>query len=144
MDYEVSQNLVNILIRNGFVEKEGKVNPSHWISSQEGRNYDPDTMSRSFRLGRFLIVFTHRRITGIYQNRKLLDSAIITDRQLRSALFYNSATGNDRLFMAKYRLNPFGLADFIDRSMKYLDLDPAGYRMHLTQLKEHFDAFRIA
>jgi hypothetical protein len=144
MDYEVSQKLVNILIRNGFVEKEGKVNPSHWISSQEGRRYDPDTMSRSFRLGGFLIVFAHRRITGIYQNRKLLDVAVITERQLRSALFYNSATGNDRLFMAKYRLNPFGLADFIERSVKYIDLDPAAYRMQLMQLKEHFDAFSMA
>jgi len=143
MDYEVSQKLVNILLRNGFVEKEGNVNPSHWISSQVGRRYDPDTMSRSFRLGRFLIVFTHKRINGIYQNRKFLDTPIITDRQLRSALFYHSATGNDRLFMAKFHLNPFSLADFIDRSVQYIDVEPIAFQLQLTRLKVHFDAFKL-
>jgi hypothetical protein len=144
MDYEVSQKLINILLLNGFSDYTNTHFPEYWAKLEAGKPYYPKYMNRAFGLGSYAILFENGRIIGKRSPHVYFNARTVSDRQIRSLLFYFTLTPRERNYFVNMRQNPFSIGDFLERTMRYLEYDRDLFRKKIIFFKERFDKIPLA
>jgi hypothetical protein len=144
MDYEASQELADLLIKNGFTENTARHFPDHWALLQTGHTYYPNIMNRSFRLGKYTVMLKHRRIIARSVTRKHIDSDILTDHQILSLKFCRTLSVFDYFLCIKLYFNPFGISDYLNSIIQDPEAEMTPYLQRIFSLKQRFEAFKLA
>jgi hypothetical protein len=144
MDYEVSQKLITILLLNGFSDYTNTHFPAHWARLEAGETYNPKYMNRAFGLGSYIILFENGRVIGKRSPHVYFDARTVSDRQIRSLLFYFTLTPRERHYFVNMRQNPFSLGDFLERTMRYLEHDRELFQRRIIDFKDRFDKIPLA
>jgi hypothetical protein len=142
MDYEASQELADILIKNGFAENTARHFPAHWALLQTGHTYHPNIMNRSFGLGKFTVMLMNRRIIARSRTRIHIDSDILTDQQILSLKFCRSLSVFDYFICIKLYFNPFRIGDYLNSIVQNPEVEMTPHLQRMISLKQRFETFK--
>ena len=108
MGYSANQELIDILLKNGFTDDSEKKNPEHWKRLIEKKKYDPYSIKRFFKKGRIEIKFDYISIEIRYNSSTFCYvNYTIEDFQLNALLKFSNLSSNKKhAMMNKYR-SPF-------------------------------------
>lgn len=109
-NYEASNELIDILLKNGFVEDTSRTYPEH-ARRLVGDNYDPDRMKRHFSFPG-----TREKVYLDYINIKLptgVQRYKMTIEEVKSLIAFCRLSSADRSVLAEQRYNVLSIPEII-------------------------------
>lgn len=144
--FTASQELVDVLLKNGFTESTEKIYPDHFKRMNKTGFYNPSAVKRRFNFGHNKRHFLNLDYTtiGAYYNTMANSSDInnsLTELQLKSIIaFFKLSTAAKNKWLEKFRGN------IVDLHLRYNDLIsyPKWYdTVFDKQVKELFESVII-
>ncbi len=122
--YKASGELVNVLLRHGFIEKTAKLFAGDAQRLNDTAVYDPHTMKRVFAYKRFYynrIFFDYNNIRILLNNEPIESNLQFTELELRSILTFFSLKSDEKwVLVDKTGFKPSELHLYYSNSMKKL------------------------
>jgi len=115
--YKHSEELINILVSNGFKDITDKIYPDYWdILKEDKEKYSPDSYKRSFKKIQLVIHFY--RSYEIWVKGENIGN-LLTEKQLKSIVFYTNLLSIDKTFFNKKKVNPANIWDWLENEKQY-------------------------
>jgi len=142
MDYFASKELVEFFTKHGFKETTKSLYPDHYELMENRGVYDPGSIKRSFRKGRFVIVFDYINIFAYYNSSSpFWRGTKLTFESLKSILFIANLNPTDRVYL-KNKSGLVNLDEFLNHN-KYFVLETSSTKKKVIHFKESFSNFSI-
>ncbi|MFK5856842.1 MAG: hypothetical protein QM503_11970 [Bacteroidota bacterium] len=127
MKYTASQELIDILLRHGFIENTHIDWIDHIKLLRDRGEYDPGSIKRRFRNGRIVIMFDYINIYISYNRQQpFLRSSYLPFVTLKTILFFLTSKPYDKQYIIKHgSFNSFN---------EYID-DPRNVQYSFSKLK---------
>lgn len=133
--HEASQQLIDILLSNGFKEHTSSSRPEHWNLLQEKGVYNPHAIKRDLRFGRLTIFFDYINICISYNNAAYYKTTYkLSEFELKSIILYTKLSLSERAFLKRHNIYPTRIIEYIE---KYNDEDLAALSSRSRETIEH-------
>ncbi len=114
--HKASQQLIDILLSNGFKEHTPSSNPEHWNLLQEKGFYDPLSVKRDLRFGRLTIFFNYIDICIRYNSSAYYKTTYkLSDSEVKSLILFTKLSPSNRAFLKHHNVYPTGIIDYIEK-----------------------------
>ena len=134
--HKASQQLIDILLSNGFKEHTSSSHPEHWNLLQEKGFYDPQSVKRDLRHGRLKVFFNYESIE-ISHNEcaypKITNE--LSKSEVKSLVLFTKLSPSNRAFLKRRHIYPTGIVNYFE---KYDDEDLAALPSRSRGVMEHF------
>jgi len=117
--YRASNELIDILIKNGFKEVTEKYHPEHLAYMAKVGYYNPDTVKRWFQKGRIKFWFDYINLHISYNSAYSFTTSI-TENQLKSIIFFSNIKSSDKQFFTIRNIKPFEIHEYISKESSIL------------------------
>lgn len=136
--YKASQQLIDILLSNGFKEHTSSSCPEHWDLLQEKGFYDPQSVKRDLRFRRLTIFFNYINICIRYNSAAYYKTTCkLLESEIKSLILFTKLPTSLRTFLKHHNVYPTGIIEYIE---KYNDEDlaalPSRSRETIKHLKQ--------
>ena len=133
--YAASQQLIDILLSNGFKEFTPSSKPEQWDILQKKGIYDPYSIKRDLRFGRLTILFEFINICIRYSESSYYKTTLeLSESELKSIILFTKLSPSNRAFLKRHNIYPTGIVDYIE---KYDDEDLAALHPRSRATIEH-------
>ena len=119
MVYRTSQQLIDILLKFGFIEATKVYFPTYWQIIEENKNYDPTTI-RIFENNILIILFDASHIRISVNQDHIYKTDILTTKELQS-IMYSILYPQEYEKYISLVLNPVYLMGFIEKQFEDAD-----------------------
>ncbi|NQU32757.1 MAG: hypothetical protein HQ521_05940 [Bacteroidetes bacterium] len=103
MNYTASQELIDILLRHGFIENTHIDWPDHIELLKERGEYDSGSIKRRFTKGRIVIMFDYINLYISYKRQQpFLREAYLPFYTLKTILFFLTRNSYDKEYILKH------------------------------------------
>lgn len=136
--YKASQQLIDILLSNGFKEHTSSSCPEHWNLLQEKGFYDPDSVYRDLRYGRLKVFFKYQSIEISYNECAYPKSTKeLSKSEVKSFVLFTKLSPSNRAFLKRHHIYPTGIVDYFEKyDDEYLAALPSRSRGAIEYFKQ--------
>jgi hypothetical protein len=113
MKYIPSNELVNILLINGFIETSYKIYPERWEFTKNKKKYDVDYMKRSLKKRNIVIKLIQREIYIFYNGSQIDCINELSEKQMESIIYFSNLQTKERLYFNKRKIKPQNIYQFL-------------------------------
>lgn len=114
--HEASQQLIDILLSNGFKEHTSFSHPEHWNLLQEKGFYDRDSVKRDLRYGKLKVFFKYQSIEISYNESaypKIRNE--LSESEVKSLILFTKLSPLNRAFLKRHHIYPTEIVDYIEK-----------------------------
>lgn len=113
--YAASQQLIDILLSNGFKEFTPSSRPEHWNLLQEKGVYEPHSIKRDLKFGRLTILFDYINICIGYNNAAYYKTTYkLSETELKSIILFTKLSPSNRAFLKRHNIYPTEIIDCLE------------------------------
>ncbi len=139
-NYTTSNELIEILLKNNFVEITEKTNFERWKQLQTNELYTPCSVKRRFKKDKLIIEFDFDIIKATFSSAVVIfNNQSISEQELKSMLYFTELNIPDKNFFTKNGINIFGIGDYLENEIKNSKLIKKKKKLILMEYKKQLE-----